>query len=171
MCWISHSYTTLKVAPHDIPVFKICRRIRNRIVPYYQYFNLEYLEGKTYVKKGKIQIENFYGSFCVDEGFHSYRIGMRKLAIDTEALLVNGVIPAITSSYSKGNSVIALCIIPKDSTYVINNIGEYVSDGLKVVRFLDDYTFSDIKSIKRLNEEIISFGENIIQQIYLNKKI
>ena len=169
MCWVNHSYVPFEVASHDIPVFKICRRINNRIFPYYQYDNnLEYIEGKTYAKDDELHIVDLFGRICIDEGFHSYEIGTRLL---TEKSTLASILvsysfnPSIYSLYSKRRSVIALCTIPKGSTYIVNSTGEYVSDKLKVEKFLrDDFDFN-VKSIKRLNMEITSFGRNsVIQQ-------
>lgn len=128
MCWIGKLDTTAKIAEKDIEVFKICRpRTKNTCVSWFR--NFRYKKGETY--EHPINIDETELFLNIDEGIHSYILN-----IDIERS------DDIYLSLTLDNKFICIypndvcyvkCIIPKGSTYFINERGEVVSDAIKIL--------------------------------------
>ena len=174
MCWTSNIIKPLEVASHDIPVFKICCDFINRVVPYYYDNNtLKYVEGETY-SVSKLDVTHVSDKVFIGRGFHSYEIGSRVLeegSRDNFRVTYKprgwqqvdgfGLNPKLSwQEYRNSICVVVLCVIPKGCTYAINESGECVSDKLRVVKILRDYSVFNKNSIERLNYDIVSFGKS-----------
>lgn len=145
MCWETKKCIKPHIADKDLHVYKICLRHYNYgALPYYQTARGFYVEGKTY------DADNFDRPYptdilhddCVYEIYH----GMHSYSCECQ-IKQYGEIPSNVCPYIDGggylghynmrlNLFLALCSIPKGTTYYLNEKGEYVSKSIKMNKFL-----------------------------------
>ena len=163
MCWETKKCIKPHIADKDLHVYKICLRHYNYgALPYYQPGKAFYAEGKTYDAD---QFDAPYPSHCnyniyeIYHGMHSYSC---ECQIKQYGEIPSNVCPYIDGGgylghYSMNlNLLLVLCSIPKGTTYYLNEKGEYVSESIKMDKFLV-LTKSTIdtlnKELKKWNNE------------------
>lgn len=152
MCWITYNDLDVKVADEDIEVFKVVK-----IIPCDGFMELKpwfFTAQETYgavSRNGKVYIigdglhtmsrnlffENGKGNstYC-NEAFHSYSKDFFDVTVNDRYinLYAKGTIHCI-DFYKSKTSLVMNCIIPKGTKYAVNEIGEVISEAIKVVRF------------------------------------
>lgn len=122
MCWVSKKEPEYKVAKEDIIVYKeflkrdVCRENAKLIYLYSLFFHYLYKanEINETIKLNHEYNENFYRrGYIICKGYHSR--------------LLNKL-----SSFDKINKIVVKCIIPKGSTFAINEYYEVVSSNIIV---------------------------------------
>jgi hypothetical protein len=120
-----------KVAEKDLYVFKHLRKINNKFVPPFRYYNsdLEYKEGFHYY-----QTTPKFSLAFRDLQYDKYIDGKTYKSV----LEINEGLHAYTSSlYIDKYEYYAICIIPKGSTYYLNYNGrEIVTDNLIIDKII-----------------------------------
>jgi len=140
MCWRSVSKPIELVAQKNIPVFKIGYVEKNeKVFPYFfRLFNNFYEEGHEYEEK-HIDVVMSCMTFIINRGIHSYSID--KLMIKPSEIIYE--VPSVKvvlrdkptgggQTYAAEKMALLLCTIPKGTKYYINEIGEIVSEKIKV---------------------------------------
>lgn len=107
MCWISK--TCIKqIATEDIPIFKLMEKVTSfNCVSFVKYFNYNYKH--LYSLDSEIVVETEYDHYTINKGFHSYDI-------------------CLLSEFEPIRESLVVGIIPKDSVYYKNALGEIVSN-------------------------------------------
>ena len=157
MCWITKNVTNRLIAENDIPVFKIGRVSGdNAVAPYFFNNGMGYRENTTYsadcVIKTRPCVHGSGMRRTIDKGIHSYL--PRNIRLKPDYIATFGVIvPTVRvftvkttatspdvlrdgQKYLITIAVVMLCVIPKGATYYINEVGEVVSDRIRVVRMI-----------------------------------
>ena len=157
MCWETKKHIKPHVADKDLHVYKIClRQYNDGALPYYYPTRVFYEEGKTYAADHFVEPQPLHYDFVymeIHHGMHSYSC-KRQIKLYEK-------IPCTICSYFDGGSylgnyniklnlLLALCSIPKGTTYYLNENGEYVSEFIKMDKFL----VLTESSIDVLNKEI-----------------
>lgn len=131
MCWIG-DYKNLKKTEKDIPVFKILYRSSETTTLFSIYQNFPYMLHKKVVSR--VEVESWINTtVCrISEAIHSYspeliHIKSSSLSYRVFIYYLNEWLDIFPTdgSYVRVNG-----IIPKGSTYAINDRGEYVSDSI-----------------------------------------
>ena len=140
MCWISRINNIIRVAEEDIECFKIVRLNSGKILSYFQEF--EYSIDSLYSIKTSLKIyKKDYFGYVITEGFHSYS---KSSNINPKASLgffiVTSYRNAILEYYSKEIALIAKCIIPKGSEFIMNEDGEIVSTSI-IIKKIEELEF------------------------------
>lgn len=152
MCWITYNDLDVKVADEDIEVFKVVEKIPcdgfMEIKPWVfaaqETYGAVSRNGKVYIIGDGLHTMNrnlFFkkskgiSTWCC-EAFHSYSKEFFDVKADDRhiTLFAKGTIRCI-DFYKIKNALIMDCIIPKGTKYAVNEIGEVVSESIKVVRF------------------------------------
>ena len=113
MCWKSKELDK-KVAEHNITVYKIvlpCTRGTKSL-----FYKFWYLFNVTY--RGTLAIKLDGSEYRITEGFHSYKT-------KSQVLFAN-------QFYLKK---IVKCILPKGAIYYVNNLGEIVSNQIRIIDY------------------------------------
>ena len=171
MCWRSKQ-RKVKMADTDIPVFKIARESDCGIHPYFSNSSpWRYVEGETYANDKSFDFNwKTNGTFEVNEAIHSYSAKNIRLTTDDvpppyirvctykTTKESNDVFTRYSQCYSIIKSVVMLCTIPKGTRYAVNEVGEIVSNAIKVEKMIKnpfttnkDHTVSR-RSIGRVNK-------------------
>jgi hypothetical protein len=163
MCWETKKCIKPHIADKDLHVYKICLRYYNYgALPYFQKAREFYEEGKTYdadhfdKPRPLIPLYSDHYIYEIYHGMHSYSCKCQLM----QGAITNGVnLVLVTPLSPKGviahyntklNIILALCSIPKGTTYYVNENGEYVSESIKMDKFL---VFTK-NTIDTLNEEL-----------------
>lgn len=155
MCWETSKKSVCrfrKTAKEDIEVFKIVvEKNNNEFRPYFMSTKLCYKLGKEY--KTKIEKRKYmarcYDKIQIDAGFHSYDLKLVKPYKDFHHDLDDNITPyfgafSLVNGCSIGiytckdglyftNPAFVKCIVPKGAKYYENEVGEIVSDRIKIV--------------------------------------
>ena len=117
MCWETRLEPVLLVAEKDIPVKKI---LRDTMEPYY-HPTLKYEIGKEYYTfmESPYRPLGFHQFMQIGYGFHSYH-NMCTLTIEQGLQLCVRFDGHAVCVYPYKNMLIADCVIPKGSTYYLN---------------------------------------------------
>lgn len=142
MCWTTRKakLAKQKIADRPIRVFKVCQTINEgtSVVPYFYCFNIEYKTGDTYtINLNEPSFEFDTLVYTIQKGFHSYNSAKNTI------LTANHVIVSVRCErgyrigyYEKCKHLVKVdCTIPKGSTYYENEIGEIVSDTIRIDSF------------------------------------
>lgn len=127
MCWETRlkEFQIKRTAVNDIQVYKILKERRtwifNRIKYVSPYYNFKYKLNKTYKSRLELDSQTRDDVLIIENGLHSFTNLQH-----AEYYRVAGRPPFVTW-------VIFKAIIPKGSTYYRNEIGEIVSNKLKIV--------------------------------------
>ena len=174
MCWRSKR-RKVKIADTDMPVFKIALEFDGEIHPYFNYSSpWRYVEGETYANDKSFDF-NYWKTdetFEVNKAIHSYSAKNIRLTTDDvpppyirvctykTTKESNDVLTRYSQRYSIIKSVVMLCTIPKGTMYAVNEVGEIVSDAIKVEKMIKnpfttnkDHTVSK-RSIERVNKTL-----------------
>ena len=135
MCWTSKNVEK-EIASEDIKVFKI---VTNEGISYFEGF--PYTLNKQY-KIDKINIREKKNCFSVQKGFHSYSKDCKILEkrhpygfkIGKCCVFYNHL---PLCSYINSKIIKMECIIPKDSEYYLNDRGEYVSNSIIPIKYIN----------------------------------
>lgn len=152
MCWITHHDLDVKVADEDIEVFKVVRKIPcdgfMELKPWFftarEAYGSVSRNGKAYIigdglhtMNSNLFFEKGKGTetYC-NEAFHSYSKDFFDVKVTDKYvnLYAKGTINCI-DFYKSKTSLVMDCIIPKGTKYAVNELGEVVSESIKVVRF------------------------------------
>jgi len=144
MCWKTKKCIKPHIADKDLHVYKICLRHYNYgALPYYQTASEFYEEGETYdADQPDKPCPSQEFDDCIYEiyrGMHSYSC---KCQIKLYGEIPSNVCPYIDGGGYLGhyniklNLLLVLCSIPKGTTYYVNENGEYVSESIKMNKFL-----------------------------------
>lgn len=131
MCWRTKQNIFLRPikTKGDIPIFKICRYIRNEdyILSFHQDFL--YNLNKVYtLETPYIDLNWTTTTASIYEGFHSYITDCKLYDNLVGHLYVMGINAERIGCYPKSQVVKVFGYIPKGSTYYINENGECVSN-------------------------------------------
>lgn len=170
-----------KIATKDIPVFKIAKVFRGAVRPYFITSSLCYNEGVTYANKRPFRFykPNDDKKYEVHEAIHSYSTENIRLTTDDTPydyirIYTHRTTPEahdVLTHYSQRYSVktnytaIMLCTIPKGTKYAVNEVGEIVSDAIKVEKIIKNpFTVNkdnrlSKRSVERVNK-ILNDWEN-----------
>lgn len=142
MCWTSHNYKhpVKIIADEDIKVFKIVNR---NLTSVYEDFQYEIEREYKLMEPIVLEIGSTAGMWLINKGFHSYCFETVKIYVDYYSNIFSHETIQEISIYTKfgrndkfvgdiGKYIIAECIIPKGSTYYINEFGEIVSDKISI---------------------------------------
>jgi len=137
MCWTSVKIPKLKVAKYNIPVFKVMSLTSKADTLSSIYMGFNYEIGKEYTST----IGEVFGSpvYCIDEGFHSYSLGCTVSAIGKLTMVFASKTVHQLDVYGS-ETILVKCIIPKGSSYYLNENGEYVSNKIKLLK---KYTYEE----------------------------
>ena len=128
MCWITQQEPIEELAKKDIPVYKI---VKSNLQAYY-FQEFKYAVGETFYSiMGWIdfQVYGVHAFWQIGHGLHSY-----SYECPMEGPYVyNPTRTRRLSGYVHCKTAKLHCVIPKGSTYYVNNDGEYVSSYLKVL--------------------------------------
>lgn len=141
MCWTSYYNPEIRKAEKDIPCYKIV----NRDLTSYYYTNFPYELNEIFTTELDTPRFNIY-SFVISKGFHSYshnkcrikyEVTKNKSGLYTGSYTIYSktsvfILDALPADYT----VILECVIPKDSLYYINGIGEIVSNRIKPLKVI-----------------------------------
>lgn len=143
MCWITESEACLdgKIAEEDIPVIKILTS--ELIAPFY--FNFAYELNKD-TPSLVIHVVNTYHDYQIKWGYHSYKYGQIFYDLNSGFYFINGYKIALRNNWRFFHAV-----IPKGQKYYVNEIGECVSESLKILKqYDDDEIIDDLSTVKLL---------------------
>lgn len=132
MCWITYKKELIKpeVAEDNIVCNKLVYLNSDNIIKSL-YFDFNYEINVLYELDKEITIiPNFTGVRIINDGFHSYSTDKYSLQRGLKELPYL-VIPLSTKD--KISFALASCIIPKGAIYFLNEIGEYVSNKIKML--------------------------------------
>lgn len=144
MCWSSRNRSILeckKVAQEDVPVRKIM--MVSKTGQYLSYFReFIYALNVPYSQPIEPKSDGIQRWGCKTKGFHSYdvncRMSKRKGERDDIMDVFSPNNKLFLEYYSLlHNLVIVDCIIPKGTTYYVNENGEYVSENIIIVKETD----------------------------------
>ena len=194
MCWTVKNKPNRLIAENDIPVFKIGKVFLNvgLVFPYFFKVGIAYEEGLTYnvrqiepIKEGILTANERY---IICRGLHSYNVrnirlketykyaetflgGFKKIKAPCVQITTLRTTPQCTDvivsgqAYEIENAAIILCYIPKNTAYYINDVGEMVSERIKVSKiFKTPFTTNkdgstSIRSVDKINK-ILNDWEN-----------
>ena len=133
MCWESKKIPELKIAPIDIPVFKVVHKDHSAYYQPFYYYSLN----KVYTTNLGVPSGHIWERlYQINEGFHSYSATecrvVRTHSSDGIRTYIS-VLHDTTKLDCYANAAIMKCVIPKGSQYYLNNRGEYVSNKIKTV--------------------------------------
>ena len=166
MCWLSREIPVKRIAEKDIPVFKIGQIVqadvdKKKVIPYFYpdktigtvVHMKGYEEGKAYEEKN-ISYGFLYGRFFIDRGLHSYsldniRIKTNDIAskyrdkptiqvMTHKTTLISNDVLRNGQCYDTNRIAVLLCTLPKGTTYYVNEVGEIVSDKIKVEKIIQN---------------------------------
>ena len=155
MCWETSKKSVCKfrkIAKKDIEVFKIVvEQNNNEFRPYFMSSKLCYKLGneyKTKIEKRK-NTARCYDKIQIDAGFHSYDLKLVRPYKDFYHELDDNITPyfgafSLVNGCSIGiytcndglhftNPAFVKCIVPKGAKYYENEVGEIVSNRIKIV--------------------------------------
>ena len=136
MCWIG-DYKNLKKTEKDIPVFKILYRKGETTTLFSVYQVFPYVLHKKVTSE--VEVDSWINAnICrIAKAIHSYSSELvhAKLIVPNRAYIyylndINHLDAWLDDFSTDGSFVRVNGIIPKGSTYAINNKGEYVSDSI-----------------------------------------
>lgn len=142
MCWVG-SIHDKRIAKRDITVYKILRKCGIKRIEYNAPFRdtTKYKIGCGY-NVPYLGVRNYgCGDIEINEGLHCYSLNVYiKFSRDCDLITYSsdGIRSGLQRyyHYESRNTykyVIAKCIIPKGSTYFINNAGEIVTEALHII--------------------------------------
>lgn len=135
MCWITGYKPIKQTAEEDIPVFKIMDYKKDELRSFYMGFKYEI--GKLYVGDIEDPKKTRYGGY-IQVAFHSYS-NKCKIILENAILTITtpdhfNIQSEVLSNRNNRDNVLKVnCIIPKGSSYYINENEEYVSDKIKII--------------------------------------
>lgn len=155
MCWCTYKSLNVKVAEEDIEVFKvveICNSNGIKVIrPYFYGHTIKYgvlsKTGRAYIIDNGVHTSLQYLTFkavmnsdgcslvCC-EAMHSYLKGtlLPYISKDGVDIIKKGDFESL-SSYCTKDTIIMDCVIPKGTKYAVNEVGEVVSEVIKVTGF------------------------------------
>lgn len=150
MCWIcSTKNFKLQNAEEDIVVYKVLKLENDKLSSVH--FNcFPWIEGETYGSLLQIHLVKHSDDYYFEgfQGLHSYN---RKPVYDGKEFIFEKFISSTCwgpALYHSDKSVrLAKCIIPKGTTYAVNEAGEVISDKLQFVKLTttdNKITFKDV---------------------------
>lgn len=166
MCWISKEKPTAQIAESNITVCKLAVMHDDKICSMFYHFQYEL--NQTYKLDSQLTIReddpDLYldnkPRYVIDEGFHSWTkmpTILQTTPPDSDITIIKIKCTA-GIYYCDDKHVVLICTIPQGSTYYVNNLGEYVSDTIKINKAVP--LSSDLlHSNKYLSNNYISFGE------------
>lgn len=166
MCWISKEKPIAKIAESDITVCKLAIIRDNKICSMFYHFDYEL--NKTYKIESQLTIReddpDLYldnkPRYIIDEGYHSW--SKTPTVIQTTAPDSGITIFKIKCTagiyYCDDRHVVLICTIPQGSTYYVNDLGEYVSDTIKINEAVP-LSAESLRSTEYLLNNYISFGK------------
>lgn len=131
MCWITRlkEYQVKRIAANDIQVYKILEKRRTWISGLIKYvspfYNFKYKLNKVYKSRIELDFQTRNGALTIEKGLHSF----------TNLRHAEGYCAA-NEPYCK-TWLIFKAIIPKGSTYYVNEDGEVVSNKLKIIEICE----------------------------------
>lgn len=150
MCWTTYNKELIvpKIAEDNIVCNKLVRIDSNNIIKS-DYYNFIYSLNTTYRLNQNLIVDRNFDIkgklfYEIREGFHSYstnvtyRVNERKFFYEKirtyyeNKLLDTYFVSEYMNDVHRQISM-ASCIIPKGSTYFLNEVGEYVSDSIKIL--------------------------------------
>lgn len=146
MCWITESEACLdgKIAEEDIPVIKILTS--ELIAPFY--FNFTYELNKD-TPSLAIHVNKSYDDekeYEINWGYHSYKYDQIFYDLNSGFYFINGHKIALRNNWRFFHAV-----IPKGQKYYVNEIGECVSESLRILKqYDDDEIIDDLSTVKLL---------------------
>lgn len=141
MCWISYDKPEVKTAEEDIPVVKMLIKEGDRL--YSPVMGMGYILNIEYFQQYLNLVEE-NDKYNITKGFHSMSSNIR-----IEKKYLSFFDTTYLQFWSRKNNklvwyfpikkecVLARCIIPKGSTYCINDNDEYASTSIKVISVED----------------------------------
>lgn len=155
MCWYSEKLE-IKYAENDIKVFKVVKyrqlsHLGNKtyeIVPFYYYLNEVYgyyknecfgISKELFEQELDFSVEKAetYGYYISGNSFHSYSDkNLQYSQVTEKCYYVRNCFLTVLDFYELNDGILIMhCIIPKGAKYAVNELGEYVSDKLKIKSF------------------------------------
>lgn len=131
MCWTSKKPIVRLIAKEDVPIFKVCRNISGQICSYFKfyYYSLHFL----YTQPEPLRIRAINS---IEEGFHSYS---SQCTVEMRASVLHIKFKnKEVFAYPCCDWVILIKgIIPKGSEYLINELGECVSNSIYLTKIVE----------------------------------
>ena len=129
MCWITKKPIVSLTAEEDIPVFKVCRNsLSGKICSFFKFY--DYSLNLLYTQSKPLRIKAINS---IEEGFHSY--SSKCVAEIQGSVLYIKFKNMEVFSYPYYDWVILVKgIIPKGSEYLINELGECVSNSIYLTK-------------------------------------
>lgn len=143
MCWITESEACLdgKIAEEDIPVIKILTS--ELIAPFC--FNFVYELNKD-TPSLAIHVVNTYNGYQINWGYHSFKYDQIFYDLNSGFHFINGYKITLRNNWRFFHAV-----IPKGHKYYVNEIGECVSESLRILKqYDDDEIIDDLSTVKLL---------------------
>lgn len=137
MCWYGEN--NRKIAKEDIKVFKIVKGNKKSSSFNSIYYHFIYKLGLVYssrIKKGPV----LFDSIRIRNGIHSYSSDCKVIVVEDLISIQNRINNENLDIFSKHTLssqqefYVLDCIIPKRSSYYINDRGEVVSSRLKIIK-------------------------------------
>lgn len=131
MCWVTRlkEYQVKRIAANDIQVYKILEKrriwISGRIKYVSPFYNFKYKPNKVYKSRIDLDFQTRYDVLIIEKGLHSF---------------TNFQHAKCCHNICKLNCepwFIFKAIIPKGSTYYVNENGEVVSNKLKIIEICE----------------------------------
>lgn len=139
MCWICSSDNfKLQNAQEDIVVYKVLQLENGKLhSPNYNCFI--WIEGETYGSPLDIHLFRANASYYLEglQGMHSYKQNLEYNAYHEAYIFRRFYSPkrSVPVQYNLNKSMyIAKCVIPKGTTYAINEYGEVISERLQFIK-------------------------------------
>lgn len=130
MCFYSTD-REIKTASKDIPCYKIAEYHNNEITSHV--YNYPYEIGKTYKDECGMRVSKWGINACVTRAFHSYSATKTEIQLGVFCSVLHNGRRIDTVSSCFGSGIVQLnCTIPKGSQYMENEVGELVSDCLRI---------------------------------------
>lgn len=153
MCWTTKSRINAikRIAYKDIPVHKIVlKKSDNSFLSAYEHFPYEI--GEEYKLEEPLVLYpcSIFGikSFRATGGFHSYGkdVNIEKNPYSNGIVTKYGkiILDFLSNKNEDGEHIVIDCIIPKDSSYYVNEKGEYVSDAIRITGISNDYQIIEV---------------------------
>lgn len=141
MCWISNKEPVFLTAKEDVEVFKI-GKLSDKGVHFVRSLIMEYLYqlGKTYFIPNALVSTPCFSqgmAYAITEGFHSY--DPNNLMFERKSKECTLYLKMKNTQYIAGYAypdwLYIQAVIPKGSTYCVNEYGAIVSNAIKILSY------------------------------------
>ena len=130
MCWTTKKPIVRRIAEEDVPVFKVCRDLSGQICSFFKFY--DYSLNLLYTHREPLRIRAINS---IEEGFHSYS-SQCTVTTQGSVLHIKFENKEVFSYPCYDWVILVKGIIPKGSEYLINELGECVSNSIYLTKIV-----------------------------------